>query len=107
VKRAGIPRAILDAFKRVECQTDLYHFCHCRVERKKTQSAAMTLVKMFFNAQPDKLEETVQNWLAAAGGLISEVVSISQCECTDRETNVRGVLLTILYRAKKGAIAED
>jgi hypothetical protein len=59
----------------------------------------MTQVKMFFNSEPDKLEESVQKWMEAeARGLIGEVVTVSQCECTDRKTNVRGVLLTILYR---------
>ena len=59
----------------------------------------MTQVKMFFSSEPAKLEESVQKWMEAeARSLIGEVVSVSQCECTDAKTNVRGVLLTILYR---------
>jgi hypothetical protein len=44
------------------------------------------------------------NGLAPGRGLIEEVINVSQCEHTHPGTNERGVLLTILYRAKKGAI---
>jgi hypothetical protein len=57
-----------------------------------------------FNSDFEKLEESAQKWLEAAGGLISEVVNVSQCECTNPKTDQRGVLLTILYRAKKNAV---
>ncbi len=55
---------------------------------------------MFFNSDFDKLEETAQKWLEVSRGLISEVLNVSQCECTNAKTNERGVLLTILYRQK-------
>ena len=57
----------------------------------------MTQVKMFFNSDFDKLEETAQKWLEVS---FSEVLNVSQCECTNAKTNERGVLLTILYRQK-------
>jgi hypothetical protein len=66
----------------------------------------MIQVKMFFNSEFDKLEETARKWIYASEG-IGEVISVSQCECTDPKTNARGVLLTILYREKKGARGED
>ena len=62
---------------------------------------------MFFNSHFERLEQTARVWLDASQGLISEVLNISQCECTNPETNERGVLLTILYREKKGARGED
>jgi hypothetical protein len=67
----------------------------------------MIQVKMFFNSHFERLEQTARGWLDASHGLISEVLNISQCECTNPETNERGILLTILYREKKGARGED
>ena len=58
---------------------------------------------MFFNSGFEQLEQTARKWLDGAGDLISEVLNISQCECTNPATNERGVLLTILYREAKGA----
>jgi hypothetical protein len=58
---------------------------------------------MFFNSDFEYLEQTARSWLDGADGLISEVLNVSQCECTNASTNERGVLLTILYREKKGA----
>jgi hypothetical protein len=67
----------------------------------------MIQVKMFFNSDFDQLEQTARGWLDASDGLISEVLNISQCECINPKTNQRGVLLTILYREKKGARGQD
>jgi hypothetical protein len=67
----------------------------------------MIQVKMFFGVDYEKLEETARRWLDASHGLISEALNISQCEHTNPKTNQRGVLLTILYREKKGARGED
>lgn len=67
----------------------------------------MVQVKMFFDVDYEKLEETARSWLDGSDGLISEVLNISQCEYTNPKTNQRGVLLTILYREKKGARGQD
>jgi hypothetical protein len=66
----------------------------------------MIQVKMFFNSDFGQLEQTARSWLDGSDGLISEVLNISQCEYTNPKTNQRGVLLTILYREKKGARGE-
>jgi hypothetical protein len=66
----------------------------------------MIQVKMFFDSEFDKLEETARKWIHASEG-IGEVINVSQCECTDPKTTARGVLLTILYREKKGARGQD
>ena len=55
---------------------------------------------MFFNSQPHELEASVQKWLEAWDEPMQEIIGVSQCECTDARTNERGVLVTLLYRAK-------
>jgi hypothetical protein len=61
----------------------------------------MIQAKMFFKALPEELEESVQKWLEVVGALITDVLAVSQCEHTDPKTNVRGVLLTIVYQAAR------
>jgi hypothetical protein len=77
------------------------------VERKSGRIRRVIQVKMFFNEDYEKLEQTARSWLDGSDGLISEVLNISQCECINPKTNQRGVLLTILYREKKGARGQD
>ena len=57
-------------------------------------------MKMFFKETPDQLEEVVQKWLELGKGVIADVTNFSQCEFTDPATNIRGILLTIFYRAR-------
>jgi hypothetical protein len=97
-------KTILGVILARDCR--LYHSSlPCGEQRDRIRS--MIQVKMFFNSDFDQLEQAARSWLDGSHGLISEVLNISQCECTNPETNERGVLLTILYREKKGARGED